>query len=400
MTGRERTLAALNHTEADRIPLDLGATESSGVTVLKYRALTDEIGIGGAVQIFDPYQQLAKIEEPVLRHFGVDTCPVLIEPKKWKPALLDDGSPCEIPAGWNEVERADGAREVLDADGRAVARKPSASFYFDPVNPPLAGVSADTLDPNDPAIRSYDWPGWADETSGDIAARAMALRAETDCALVGNLQIHILAAAQILHGYEDFMMDLALDPGFVHKLFGALVEGYKKRLDDYLPKVGPHLDVILVNDDLGTQQGPMMSLEMYRELLLPYQKELFGYIKKRFEGFLLLHSCGSVVACIPDLIEAGIDALNPVQVSAAGMDSKELKKKFGNDLTFWGGGCDTQRVLCKGTKQEVFDEVKRRIDDFAPGGGFVFTQVHNIQPDVPVKNILWMYEAFHRFAGY
>jgi uroporphyrinogen decarboxylase len=160
------------------------------------------------------------------------------------------------------------------------------------------------------------------------------------------------------------------------------------------------VQVVLVNDDLGTQQGPMLSIDCYKEMIWPYQKQLFSRIKQKADVFLLLHSCGSVYRFIPYLIEAGIDALNPVQVSAAEMDSAKLKKEFGKDVTFWGGGCDTQRVLNSGTTYEIEEEVKRRIDDLAPGGGFVFTQVHNIQPDVPPASIMTMIETFDKYRGY
>jgi uroporphyrinogen decarboxylase len=157
--------------------------------------------------------------------------------------------------------------------------------------------------------------------------------------------------------------------------------------------------VILVNDDLGTQTGPMLSPETYREMILPYQKRLFGFIKQHAEVPLLLHSCGSVREFIPDLIEAGVDALNPIQVSAAGMSPAELKREFGRDLVFWGGGCDTQEILCRRSPDQVKAEVRWRATDLAPGGGFVFTQVHNIQPDVPPENIIAMYAALDEIAS-
>ncbi len=167
------------------------------------------------------------------------------------------------------------------------------------------------------------------------------------------------------------------------------------RVDDLLVRAGagPFVDVVFVTDDLGTQQGPMLSIDCYREMILPYQKRLFAHIKSRTDAPLLLHSCGSVRAFIPYLIEAGVDALNPVQVAAAGMDSGSLKREFGKDIAFWGGGCNTQGVLNRGTPADVAREVEQRVRDFAPGGGFVFTQVHNIQADVPTENILAMYEA-------
>jgi uroporphyrinogen decarboxylase len=197
----------------------------------------------------------------------------------------------------------------------------------------------------------------------------------------------------MLRGYETFMEDLVLDPRLVEALLTVLVDAYCARADRVLPALGDSVDVVLVNDDLGTQAGPMLSPELYRKLIKPHQRRLFAHIKSRTSAALLLHSCGSVRYAIPDLIEIGVDALNPVQVSAAGMDSAELKREFGRDITFWGGGCDTQRVLSRGSVEEVREEVKRRVGDLAPGGGFIFCQVHNIQPEVPPENVVAMLEA-------
>ena len=189
------------------------------------------------------------------------------------------------------------------------------------------------------------------------------------------------------------MTDLLVNKPLAHALLEMLTDAYLRRCERYLERVGDHVQIVLVNDDLGTQQGPMLSPDCYREMLWPYQKRLFGFIKSRADVFLLFHSCGSVRRFIPCFIEAGVDALNPVQVSAAEMDTAALKREFGRDLAFWGGGCDTQYVLPRGTVGEVRDEVRRRINDLAPGGGFVFTQVHNIQPDVPPQNVVAMVEA-------
>jgi len=179
-----------------------------------------------------------------------------------------------------------------------------------------------------------------------------------------------------------------------------LVDAYCARADRVLAALGDSIDAVMVNDDLGTQAGPMLSPDLYRKMIKPHQRRLFAHIKPRTRAALVLHSCGSVRYAIPDLIEIGVDALNPVQVSAAGMDSAELKREFGRDITFWGGGCDTQRVLSRGSPAEVRDEVRRRIGDLAPGGGFVFCQVHNIQPEVPPANVVAMLEAAREFGGY
>jgi len=381
----------------DRLPVDLGGTESSGMTGIAYNRLKSHMRMeGGRTQIFDVYQQLARMEPPVLDIFAVDTVPLLIEPLEWKPWSLPDGSPCEIPARWTPHRDGD-AQVVRDDDGQIVARMPAGGYYFEPVNPPLAGVnSPGQLNRYAHSICSYDWPFYADEDLDRIAERARRLFYETDRAVVANLQLHLLAAGQILRGFEQFMVDLLWNKRLAHALLEMLCQAYCERCERYLARVGELVQVVLVNDDLGIQQGPMLGLECYREMILPYQRRLFGFIKERTDAFLLLHSCGSVYRFIPDLIEAGVDALNPIQVSAAEMDTARLKREFGKDLTFWGGGCDTQHVLPYGTPRDVRAEVRRRVQDLSGGGGFVFTQVHNIQPDVPPENVLAMYEALDR----
>ncbi len=397
--SRQRIGDALAHRQPDRVPLDLGATESSGISGIAYHRLREVLGLEPRPpKMFDVYQQVTLIDDDIREALGIDAVALHFQPTKWKPATLPDGSPCEIPAGWNPERQPDGSQVVTDEDGNIVARMPAEGLYFEPSYAPLAQVTEIAeLDDFADAIETFDWPGFADEGLPVMAQRAKHLHEKTDAAIVLNLQVHLLAAGQILRGYEQFMMDLLAEPELADALLARLVDAYKRRAQRVLSVLGKYVDVVLVNDDLGTQNGPMMSAACYRSRLLPAQRELFGYITRQFTGKLLMHSCGAVSEFIPDLVDAGVDAINPVQVSAAGMDSAQLKRDFGEAITFWGGGCDTQCVLRSGSRQEVFDEVKRRIDDFAPGGGFVFTQVHNIQPDVPAENLLAMFEAFAEY---
>jgi uroporphyrinogen decarboxylase len=394
MTGRERILAALKHQEPDRVPVDFGGTESSGITAVAYNRLKRRLGLPLGARVVDPYQHVVLVEEEVKRRFSAAAEMLIPEPKRWRSASLPDGTPCGLPEGWRTVVRPDGTEEALDSAGRTIARRSASGHHFDAVSPPLAAVERPSqLRRFRDVISAYDWPAYADEGIESLAARAGRLRQATKRALVFNFLVHILAAGQMLRGYEAFMADLVLNPGLAEALLTALVDAYCERADRVLAALGDSIDVLLVNDDLGTQSGPMLSPDLYRKLIKPHQRRLFAHLKSRTEAALLLHSCGSVRYAIPDLIEIGVDALNPVQVSAAGMDSAELKREFGRDLTFWGGGCDTQHVLSRGTVAEVREEVKRRIGDLAPGGGFVFCQVHNIQPEVPPENVMAMLDA-------
>jgi len=193
---------------------------------------------------------------------------------------------------------------------------------------------------------------------------------------------------------------LAANPEFAGYLLDKLVEANIERLEKILPVVDGYVQVVQTGDDLGMQDGPQLSPKLYRKVVKPRHKRLYQYIKERTDAYLFLHTCGSVYEFIPDFIEMGVDILNPVQVSAKDMDTKRLKREFGKDIIFWGGGCDTQKVLSFGTPKEVEEEVKRRIEDLAPGGGFVFNQCHNIQADVPPENIMAMYEAVKKHGEY
>jgi uroporphyrinogen decarboxylase len=206
----------------------------------------------------------------------------------------------------------------------------------------------------------------------------------------------------MLHGLEATLVDFMLAPKEMEELLDRILEFQMRLWERTLEVVGENVDICLHSEDLGAQNGPIMSPELYRKFLKPRQTKLFSHIKKSAKNDVkvLLHSCGSIRKLIPDLIETGIDALNPIQVNATGMDTKELKKEYGKDLCFWGGGVDTQEILPHGSPKEVRDEVKRRIDDLAPGGGFVFAAVHNIQPDVPPENLWAMWEASQEYCGY
>lgn len=393
MTPRERIVAALGHKEPDRVPVDLGATESSGIMGIAYNRLKGRLGLAGRTQIYDLMQMIAKVEPSVVEAVGSDAVALLVEPRQWKPWTLQDGSAAEIPAKAILKELDDGQIVQLAEDGTVTARCPKDGLYFDAAWYPLEKAeSAADIDAGVRFLESFDWPSYMDEDFDDLRAKARRLFEQTDYAIVGNLWVHLFMAGQFLRGYENFMMDLVIDKPLAHRLLERQLEAYLPRIDKYIEAVGEYVQIIQVNDDLGGQNGPLISPELYREMIKPYHKRLWSYVKSKSRKPILLHSCGSVYELIPDMIEMGVDALNPVQVSAANMDSAKLKKEFGKDLTFWGGGCDTQNVLSRARPEQVRREVRRRVDDLAPGGGFVFCQVHNIQADVPAENILAMYE--------
>jgi len=406
MNSRERVLTALKHEEPDRVPIDLGGTPgSTGIHALAYIKLKKKLGIeGGKTRIYDPWQQLAKPEPEVLRRIGADVYSITVPPKKWVKSSLPDGSPCEVPDNWKPVRLPDGSLAQIFR-GKVIAKMPKGGLYFDPVYAPLAKATIKDL-------RDFDWPApfsfyripnvkEVDSYVEGLAEEARYWYENSDFALLGTFGGSIFEAAYGLRGFTNFIRDLKFNRRFAEALLDKLLETNLEYAKAYLKAVGNYVQVIMVGgEDMGTQHGPVISPETYRELIKPRHQELWSFLKKRSGAYIFVHCCGSICELIPDLIDAGADILNPVQISARGMDSKKLKEKFGEDVTFWGGGCDTQRILPYGRREDVEREVKRRISDFAPGGGFIFAQVHNIQPDVPAENMIEMYRVARTYGRY
>ena len=394
MTPRERIVATLQRNPVDRLPLDFGGTGVTGITGVAYAPLRRCLGLDTApMRLFDLNQQLAVVEPAARELAGGDAVLLIVGAKEHRTWSLPDGTAAEVPVGWQPARQADGSDLLSLPDGTPLLLRLADSFWFSPAGPlcPVLQSAAD-LPKCGPIIRFMDKAGYHDETLADLAARAKRLHAETDLAVVGHFGGHIFAAAQLLRGMADFMCDLVAEPAFAQAVMETLADSHIAEFDHWLEAVGPYIQVVALADDLGTQTGPQVSPDLFRRLIRPPMERLYRHIKSRTATPIFLHSCGSVYRLIPDLIEMGVDILNPVQVSAADMDTARLKKEFGRDLIFWGGGCDTQRVLPFGTPAEVRAEARRRVADLGPDG-FVFAQVHNIQPGVPVENLVAMWEA-------
>ena len=402
MNHRERVLTSLDHREPDRVPIDLGGTLDSTIMAVAYRRLREHLGLGpGRICVADVYQHTALVEEDVREALGVDVLLVGDEPEAWREGTLPDGSPAAFPDRFRPERQDDGSQVVFDDGGTMVLKMPSGGHYFDPVHSPLAdATTAAEIDQHLDAIRSYDTPSHLDTSYEALARKARRLREETDYLLVGFFGGHIFQASQSLRGWDTFLLDLLINRPFAEALMDRLAEANVERFQRYAETVAPYVDVIQFEDDLGMQDRPLLRPELYREVVKPYHARLFRFAKAHCEARLLLHTDGAVAPFIPDFIEMGIDIVNPVQVSAAGMDTELLKREYGDDIVFWGGGCDSQQVLPFGTPQEVADEVKRRIDDLAPGGGFVFAPIHNIQTEVPPENVVAMFETARTYGRY
>jgi uroporphyrinogen decarboxylase len=402
MNHRDRVLAALRHTEPDRVPIDFGGTVDSTISALGYQALRRELGLDpGVTRVQDVVQYTALVEDDVRHALGVDTRPILDEPTQWRAGTLPDGSRAEFPAGFRPQRQDDGAQVVLDATGTIVLKMPAGGHFFDPIHSPLAGATCiHDIDRCLDAIEAYDKPAHLDKTYVELGRQASTLRQDTDHLLVGFFGGHIFQAAQSLRGWDTFLMDLLIDRAFAEALMERLVEANIRRFERYAETVGRYVHVVHFEDDLGMQDRPLLRPSLYRQVVKPYHARLFRFARSRCQAFLLLHTDGAVAPFIPDFIDMGIDALNPVQVSAAGMDTAQLKREFGQDIAFWGGGCDSQTILPFGSPQAVADEVRRRIDHLAPGGGFVFAPIHNVQAEVPPANVVAMFQAARTFGAY
>jgi uroporphyrinogen decarboxylase len=402
MTPRERILTTLERREPDRVPIDLSGYRSSGISAIAYPKLRAFLGFEPRpVHVYDPVQQLAIVHEDVLRRFGVDTVELgrafCLEERWWSDWTLPDGTPCKMPV-WAAPERSGTDWILRSPSGRVIARMPEGSLHFDQVYWPFFDGPED-LSRIEELFPEHMWtgipspPGPSVSSYEELAAGARALRESTDRAILGLFGGNLFEMGQFYYRMDNFLMLLAAEPARIHRFLDALLEIHLRNLEKFLGAVGPFIDVIVFGDDLGTQSGPQISPRMYREFFKPRHAAMWRRARQLSPAKVMLHCCGGVRPLLPDLIDAGLDAINPVQISCRGMDAAELKREFGRDITFWGGGCDTQRILPGATPAEVRDHVRRQVEILAPGGGFVFQQVHNILANVPPENIAAMYDA-------
>jgi uroporphyrinogen decarboxylase len=315
--------------------------------------------------------------------------------KIWKAPL---GVDVVVPARFDIEDLPDGSSVARNPQGAIYARRAADAYYFDPADPPLAKITVPAeLNHFDSLFERWDYSYTYDEPLDALARRARRQYEATDRAVVMCWRLHYLQAGMILRGYEQFLMDLVAEKDLAHAILSKLHDSYLHRIDAFLAAVGPWFDIVFLTDDLGTQRGGMISYPAYNEMILPYIRETVEKIKNAGKK-VIMHSCGAVAQYIPALIEMGVDALNPVQVSAAGMNPAELVRQFGQDIAFWGGGCDTQHALNASDPQIVRADVRRRLQEFGPKAHLVFTQVHNIQYDVAPENILAMRDEFWKHA--
>jgi uroporphyrinogen decarboxylase len=386
------------------VPIDFSGHRSSGIAAMAYARLRDFLGLPKRpIRVYDPVQQLAIVDEDVLQRFHVDTIELgrafAHEGKYWTDWVLPDGTPCLMPV-WARPERESGDWVMRSRRGRVIARMPAGVLYFEQAHFPL-------LEDDDPTRipEAFDECMWTafHTPPGPIAAGpdgqrtlaegAQRLRRQSDRAILGLFGGNLLEIGQYFYRNDNFFMLLAGEPERAHRFLDRLLEIHLANLDRFLDTVGEHLDVILFGDDFGMQNGPQISVAMYREFFKPRQTIMWQRVRQRCDAKIMLHCCGGVRELLPDMIEAGLEAINPVQISCRGMNAEGLKADFGRRLTFWGGGCDTRQVLISGTPEQVREHVRGQVSAWNSGGGYVFQQVHNIMADVPPANIVAMFNA-------
>ncbi len=374
MNSRERVIATLNHKEPDRIPFDLGGTGATGIHITAYKHLRDYLGLPPVeVRIDDVIQQLAAIDEDIVQQLQIDCRNVAPRSSAvYNLEFRDDG----------------GYTAYTDEWGIDWHMPKQGGFYYDMYRHPMAGAE------NVEDVQDYVWPDATDpHRFKGLRERAQAVHEQGKAVILGGLCAGVTEMHAWLRGFVPYYTDFYLNPRLAEYLMDKVVELKMAYWERALSEAGEYVDVVMEADDLAGQDRLLISPEMYRKYIKPRHTQLFSFIKKQSPVKIFFHTCGAIRPLISDLIESGIDIINPVQKSAAGMDLAELKQEFGRDVVFWGGGVDTQHVFGTGTPQEVRDDVKRSIDALAPDGGFVFSTVHNTQANVPPENFMAMWET-------
>jgi len=393
-------LAAVEHRKPDRVPIDFGATRQSGIMAAAYHQLKKRLGIDTETFVYDIYQMLAEVEEKVRARMHSDAVAIFFKRvafgmpnqgrKRWK---LNDGTPVMVSEAFNpEIDR-EGNYYILDPQGNRVARMPVGGYYFDKLQ---KGEGAAHVDPD-----KWEIPPLADDELRFVEEQARFWSEETNYAVIGEVKQVELFYGFGEGGFDDWMVTLMSEENYVRDLYEKALEGMIANFDLYYQAVGNRMDIVKFSDDFGMQTGEFAHPDFLRSLVLPYYKRYIDHIKSKDPTFKIFHHCcGSIFNILKDMIEIGVDIINPVQTSADNMDPQKLKDTYGDRVCFWGGGVETQRVFAFGTAEEVAAQAAERVKIFKPGGGFVFAAIHNIQQNTPPDNILAAFETAYEKGAY
>lgn len=412
MNSKERIGQTLNHKQPDRVPIDCGGHRSSNFSIHAYKNLREYLGLEpGTLYVYDVIQQLVIPGKDIIDLFGIDVVDLgrdfSLDDSYWKDWVLEDGTEVKIPV-FVDLRKQGNDTLMYNAKGKPIAIQKEGCLYFEQTSFPRENDASGDFSNLEDQMHDVMWfevgapPAPLGYVGADMEKRKKSagdLVRNWDKAVYGLFGANFYEAAQFIFKMDQALYNLAAEPKMMHDFLDKMLEIHIKNLEKYLAACGDELDVLGVGDDLGMQVGPQISPTMYREFFKPRHAALWGYAKKLKPHLkLCLHSCGGIEPLLPDIIDAGMDAVNPVQVSCEGMDLKILKQKYGKDITFWGGGCDTRDVLPNGTPQELREHVLRNLDIMFRDGGFVFQQVHNIMANVPPQNIVAMFRAVREYA--
>jgi len=420
MISRERVKLAINHQEADRIPLDLGSTLVTGIQASIYAKLKNALGISkGLVKVYDPFQMLAEVEDEVKQLLGVDTygiqLPVTLfgyKNENWKKFRMFDGTEVLISGNfeYDVLENGDIVQYPKgDRSAPPSGKMPRGGYYFD-VIVRQEPIDESKLDPKEWVEQTYSL--YTDEDLEYLEKTSRWYYKNTDYSLVGNFwgagfgDIAIVPGPHIpypkgIRDVEEWYVSAITRKQYIKEIFQYQLELQMKNLKMYREAVQDRIDIIVMSGtDFGAQNGPFISPNLYREVFKPLHKEMNDWIHENTNWKTFFHTCGSIVDFLDDFVSAGVDILNPVQISAAGMDPHFLKKNYGDKFVFWGGGVDTQKTLPFGTPENIEEEVENNMLTFGKEGGFVFNTVHNIQPNIPIDNLVTMFETVREKGTY
>ncbi|NLM94700.1 MAG: hypothetical protein GX165_03980 [Firmicutes bacterium] len=373
MNHRDRLLAAINHREPDRVPVDLGATAVTSLHIDTHRKLKAHFGINDPEEtIVNRMMQTVLPHEEILKRFDVDVRGVFMGRLDSRP----------------EIERPLNSSTVYTDEWGVTRIKPPTSHYYDLYECPFDREDLTITD-----VNNYNWPDPEDPGRyRGVVERARELREKTDYGVMFVFNVNVVHVTQFMRGFYLWFEDLLLRPELLRTMMRRVVDIHLAVGERILPQVAPYVDIVQVSDDMGTQDRLQFSPEIYREIIKPFHREIYNMIHDLTSAKLWLHSCGAISEVLDDLIEIGVDIINPVQVAAKGMEIESLKERFGDRIVFWGG-IDTQKLLPQGSPEEVAETVRRTAKILGKGGGYVLCGTHNIQPEVPVENIITMYDT-------
>jgi uroporphyrinogen decarboxylase len=400
MTSRERVIAAIERKNIDRVPIDLGGTGATTILARPYYGLLNLLQIDKPVHVADCQQMWVYVDEEVSNEFNTDVASLwplrdflgIRRDAGFKDWITPTGTPVKISRDFNPEMQPDGS--YIYRVGGYIQRLPKEGFYFDVVKAAFDWVET----PED--VKKIDYPVMSEEEKSWLQRNAGELRAKTDKFITTDIVGGWCDIAGPMLGNAKFYMDIISNKPMIHALFETLNEVWMKRIDALVETVGDKIDAVIVYNDLGSNMSGLYKTETVREMVIPYIRKFYEHVRKVSEYYIIFHSCGSVYQYLPDLIDAGVRILNPVQVGTKNMEPEKLKKEFGKDLVFWGGAVDPQHELAFGNPEQVRDQAGKHTRIFKEHGGFVFTQPHNIQSNVPPENVRALYNAANEFGEY